>query len=48
MSWFNRRPKIKEPERKAPRHSSPISDKRLKEAKEKTGPDNKAAQNPKE
>ena len=34
MSWFNRRPKLREPERLTPKHSSPIAEKLLKEQKE--------------
>lgn len=34
MSWFNRRPKLRESERLAPKHSSPIAEKLLKEQKE--------------
>lgn len=38
MSWFKRRPRIKEPEKLIPHHFSPLSEKALKEAKEKTQP----------
>jgi len=34
MSWFNRRPKLREPEKLTPKHSSPIAEKLLQEQKE--------------
>lgn len=34
MSWFNRRPKVKEPTKLFPHHTSPFSRKKLKELKE--------------
>jgi hypothetical protein len=34
MSWYNRKPKPREPARLAPKHSSPIAEKLLKEQKE--------------
>ena len=34
MSWFRRRPKIKEPSRQAPHHTSPMTEKKLEESKE--------------
>jgi hypothetical protein len=47
MSWFRRRPKVKEPERKVPRHASPITERHLKDVKEKTKPEEqKASQKP--
>ena len=38
MSWFNRRPRVKEPLKSVPHRSSPIAEKLLKEAK-KTRPE---------
>jgi hypothetical protein len=40
MSWYNRKPRIKEPPKLAPHHTSPITDRMLDEAK-KLGPKNK-------
>ena len=40
MSWFNRRPRTKEPQKLTPHHTSPITERILDEAKEK-GPKNK-------
>jgi hypothetical protein len=40
MSWFNRKPRTKEPQRLIPHHTSPITEKMLDEAK-KLGPKNK-------
>lgn len=41
MSWFNRKPRLKEPSRpSAPHRTSPVSEKILKEAK-KLGPKKK-------
>ena len=34
MSWFNRKPRLREPERLAPKNSSPRAEKLLKEQKE--------------
>lgn len=34
MSWFKRRPRVKEPPKLVPHHSSPIARKMLEEAKE--------------
>jgi hypothetical protein len=34
MSWFNRKPRVREPEHVAPKHFSPIAEKLLKEQKE--------------
>jgi hypothetical protein len=42
MSWFNRRPKIKEPLKQTPHLSSPITDRKLEEAKDR-GPKKKKA-----
>lgn len=36
MSWYMRRPKTKEPPKQVPHHHSPMSEKVMKEAKEKT------------
>jgi hypothetical protein len=33
MSWFNRRPRVKEPPKHTPHRTSPIAEKVLKEAK---------------
>ena len=33
MSWFNRRPRVKEPQKLTPHHSSPIAQKMLEEVK---------------
>lgn len=33
MSWFNRRPKLKEPQRTIPRETSPTTQRLLKESK---------------
>lgn len=38
MSWFRRRPKIKEAPKEKPHHISPMAEKHLKEVKEKTKP----------
>lgn len=38
MSWFKRSPRAKEPSKQLPHHSSPMTDKKLEEAKLK-GPD---------
>ena len=38
MSWYNRKPRIKEPPKQVPHHKSPMSEKVMKEAKEKTKP----------
>ena len=47
MSWFNRKPKIREPEKKIPHHTSPITERHLKDVKEKTKPEEiKASQKP--
>lgn len=35
MSWYNRKPRIKEPPKQVPHHYSPMAEKALKEAKEK-------------
>lgn len=35
MSWFMRRPRIKEPPKQLPHHNSPMTEKVMKEAKEK-------------
>ena len=49
MSWFNRRPKVREPEKKIPHHTSPITEKHLKDIKEKTkSEENKATVKPEE
>jgi len=34
MSWFKRKPRIKEPERQHPHHHSPLSEKLWKEVKD--------------
>ena len=34
MSWFKRRPRVKEPPKLIPHHTSPIARKMLEEAKE--------------
>jgi hypothetical protein len=34
MSWFNRRPKAKEPAKTSPHVTSPMTEKKLKEAKD--------------
>ena len=45
MSWFKRRPRLKEPSKPVTHHrSSPISEKLLEEAK-KLGPKNKIPKN---
>jgi hypothetical protein len=38
MSWFKRRPRIKEPAKLVPHHTSPLAEKIRKEAKEATNP----------
>lgn len=49
MSWFRRRPKLREPERKVPHHTSPITERHLKDVKEKTKPEEiKAVDKPEE
>ena len=35
MSWFNRKPKLKEPKQQLPKHSSPTSEKILKDTKKR-------------
>jgi hypothetical protein len=40
MSWYNRKPRIKEPPKLSPHHTSPITEKMLDEAK-KLGPTGK-------
>jgi hypothetical protein len=35
MSWFNRKPKLKEPKQQLPKHSSPTSEKLLKDTKKR-------------
>lgn len=48
MSWFKRSPKTKEPSRQVPHQISPMTEKRLEEAKQ-TGPSKKkATQKPKQ
>lgn len=37
MSWYKRRPRIKEPPKSAPHHTSPMAEKILEESK-KRGP----------
>jgi hypothetical protein len=46
MSWFNRRPRTKEPQKHIPHHRrSPVAEKMLKEAKQ-SGPDYKENKKP--
>jgi hypothetical protein len=40
MSWFKRRPRIKEQPKQAPHHTSPFTEKMLEESK-KNGPSTK-------
>lgn len=35
MSWFKRRPKTKEPAKQAPHNTSPMTEKKLKESKQR-------------
>jgi hypothetical protein len=39
MSWYNRKPRIKEPPKQLPHHHSPMAEKALKEAKQKYSTD---------
>ena len=41
MSWFNRRPRVKEPPKLTPHHLSPLSRKILQEQKQAVAPKNK-------
>jgi hypothetical protein len=41
MSWFKRRPRVKEPVKQTPHHTSPLSQKLLKEQKEAVKPKSK-------
>jgi hypothetical protein len=47
MSWFRRRPRIKEPEKLTPHHSSPFARKAMEEAKELAKPIKKTPAKPK-
>jgi hypothetical protein len=38
MSWFNRRPRAKEPLKQTPHHTSPLTQRLLKEQKEAVSP----------
>jgi hypothetical protein len=33
MSWYNRRPKVREPQRAVPRETSPLTERLLEESK---------------
>ena len=41
MSWFKRRPRTKEQPKQTPQHTSPMTDKLLKESKKKMREDPK-------